>query len=372
MKGSATTSIDSEGKQLKFTVEDRLRHYDSEIVGDNQHHYIQFSENPRPGAVTEAAFMIIEHFFKDYQPRNKWRKEQRLFTISQTDDTNTIHISGQFNYLKVAASIREHGDFDPYRFGLLAMECQWMDFTLDMSFNAQFHGPKKEDGVLQIVDGTPQQFYGPNYPIKPKLDREGRSFSTMLPIMLKRIIRTRKRLIENSHLSLTPDYFLDFRTLVSDVISAVEITLNQIYIKAEFDPLPGWKFDHERLGVRHGRRFQDKLKWVYQISGNTLSAESYLPACNRLRSLRNHLMHFDPPSLTVTLEELTGWFNDIIDIGYLIIAIRRAMKLELSYDLVNYILQREAIFIPEHDFNGRTPLPGNGSTGYRSSIWPNS
>ncbi|WP_432328509.1 hypothetical protein ACRQ5D_04995 [Mucilaginibacter sp. P25] len=160
MKGSATTSIDSEGKKLKFTVEDRLRHYDSEIPDDNQHHYIQFSENSRPGAVTEAAFMIIEHFFKDYQPRNKWRKEQRLFTVSQVDDKNALHISGQFNYLKVAASIREHGDFDPYRFGLLAMECQWMDFTLDMSFNVQFRGAKKRTACFRLWMAHRSNFMG--------------------------------------------------------------------------------------------------------------------------------------------------------------------------------------------------------------------
>lgn len=99
MKGSATTSIDSEGKKLKFTVEDRLRHYDAEIPGDNQHHYIQFSENSRPGAITEAAFMIIEHFFKDYQPRNKWRKEQRLFTVSQTQNLIYQPVTGCVVYV---------------------------------------------------------------------------------------------------------------------------------------------------------------------------------------------------------------------------------------------------------------------------------
>lgn len=357
-------------KTFRFSVENRLRHFDALIGDDNQHRYIQFSEDARAGAVTEAGFIVIEHFFKDYQPRNKWRRDQRLFTVSQTDDRGVTTVSGKFNYLTVASSIREHSYFNPDLFGLLPMECQWMDFTLDMSFNTQFKGPNGDEGRLHFVDGTPQQFYGANYPIKPALDREGRSFSTMQPLMLKRIIRMRKKMIETSNLALTPDWFLDFRTLVSDVVSVVEITLNQIYIKAEYDPLPGWTFDKEKLKERHGRRFQDKLKWVYQISGRHLGAEQYLPACNRLRELRNHLMHFDPPSLTLTLEETTSWLNDMVDIGYLLIAIRRALKLPLSYDLVNYILQRDAVFVPEHDFNGRDPLPLDGSAGYRSSIWP--
>jgi hypothetical protein len=63
-------------------------------------------------------------------------------------------------------------------------------------------------------------------------------------------------------LALTTEWFLDLRTLVSDTVSLVEITLNQLYLKAEYDPLPGWKFDREKLGNRHGRRFKDKLAWV--------------------------------------------------------------------------------------------------------------
>lgn len=81
-------------------------------------------------------------------------------------------------------------------------------------------------------------------------------------------------------------------------------------------------------------------------------------------------MHFDPPSLTLTLEEVTAWLNDLLDVGFLLIAIRQALKLPYSYDLVNYILQREAIFVPEHDFNGRSEIPKDGSAGYRSSVWP--
>ncbi len=57
-----------------------------------------------------------------------------------------------------------------------------MDFTLDMSFNGQFKGSNGDEGRLYFVDGTPQQFYGANYSIKPALDREGRSFSTMQPL----------------------------------------------------------------------------------------------------------------------------------------------------------------------------------------------
>jgi hypothetical protein len=357
-------------KNLRFTIENRLRHFDAVIEHPNHHHYIQFSESARAGAVTESSFMVVDHFLKNIQNRNKWRRDHREYTVSQTDDKGYTVTSAPFNYLKIAQSIREQGSFNTEAFGLLPMECQWMDFTLDMSLNAQFKGPEDNADVLKILDGTPQQFYGHNYPIKPALDREGRSFSTMQPLMLKRIIRTRNKLIGNSDQSLTPDWFLDLRTLISDVVSIVEITLNQIYIKAEFDPLPGWTFNKENLGERHGRRFDDKLKWIYKISGKHLGAEKHLPAVNRLRELRNHLMHFDPPSFTLTLEEATGWLNDMIDVGYLLIAIRRALDLPLSNDLVNFILQRDAVFVPEQDFNGRNPVPTDGSAGYSSSVWP--
>jgi hypothetical protein len=221
---------------------------------------------------------------------------------------------------------------------------------------------------LAVVDGSTKQQYGERYPIVPKLIREGHSFTTLQPQLLYHINLSRNELILRSELALTDKWVFDLRTLINDTISIVEITLNQLYIKAEYDPLPSWTFDLNKLGSRYGRRFEDKLGWIYKITGNQLEAESFLPSCDNLRKLRNHMMHFDPPSLVITIEEATKWLNQIIDVGWLLIKIRQAIEAEISIHLINFILQKEAIFNPEKYFKNRLPL-GIGNADYKSCTW---
>ncbi len=125
--------------------------------------------------------------------------------------------------------------------------------------------------------------------------------------LITRVIKSRTKLIESSNLALTDDWVFDFRTLVNDVISLIDITLMQFYIKAEYDPLPGWKFDKDIVGEKYGRRIADKFKWIHEITGNhfPMNATKEMKSFESLRKLRNHLMHFDPPSLVILLEETT-------------------------------------------------------------------
>ncbi len=82
-------------------------------------------------------------------------------------------------------------------------------------------------------------------------------------------------------------------------------------------------------------------------------------------------MHFDPPSLVITIEEATIWLNQIIDIGIILIKIRKAINAEISYELVNFILQREAIFSPKPTTRKRKPLKDTPESDYSSSTWKN-
>jgi len=221
---------------------------------------------------------------------------------------------------------------------------------------------------LAVVDGNTKQQYGVKYPIVPKLVREGHSFTTLQPQLIYHISLLRNELILKSELALTDNWIFDLRTLINDTISIVEITLNQLYIKAEYDPLPTWTFDIDKLGSRYAQRFEEKLGWIFKITGNRLEAEKYLPSINNLRELRNHMMHFDPPSLVITIEEAAKWLNQIIDVGWLLIKIRQAIGAEVSIHLINFILQKEAIFNPEKYFIKRLPL-GIGNADYKSSTW---
>lgn len=337
-------------------------------MNNNAHQYILLSDKPRTGANAEAGFLIVDYFFRNKQNRKKWYKDKTLYNINYTDRNQKPRTSNPINYLEVARFIRENGHFNSRVFNLPDIQCFWLDFSLDYKINWHLFDHTGPEG-LAVIDGVPQQQYGKDYPIFPKLNREGHSFTTLQPQLLNRIVRLREDIISKSQNALGDDWFFDLRTLINDTVSIVEITLNQMYIKAEYDPLPRWRFDKDKLGSRHGRRFEDKLNWVYKISNNHLGAEAYLPSCNNLRELRNHMMHFDPPSLIVTVEEATCWLNQIIDVGHLLIKIRQAIGAEVSLQLINFILQKEAIFNPEPHFATRLPI-GTGNADYASSIWP--
>jgi len=335
-------------------------------LSDN-HTYILLADKPRKGANTEAGFLIIDHFFLNKRSRKKWKNDNQLYQINGQDKGGNTIVSNPINYLEIARHIREKGHFSSDEFNLPEIQCFWLDFSLDYKIYWHKFDDTAPEG-LAVFDGVTKQQYGDKYPISPKLIREGHSFTTLQPQLLHRIIKQRKDLISKSNLALSDDWFFDLRTLINDTVSIVEITLNQLYIKAEYDPLPGWTFDKEKLKERYARKFEDKLGWVYKISGKHLCAESYVPSCNKLRELRNHMMHFDPPSLIVTIEEATIWLNQIIDVGWLLIKIRQAIGAEISLQLINFILQKEAIFNPEKDYAKRLPI-GTGNADYASSTW---
>ncbi len=333
----------------------------------NPHKYILHSDKARTGANTDVASMLINIFFNNKQSIRKWRDDRQLYQISWTDRNQQPQKSDPINYLIIAKFTRENGFFSTKAFNLPDLECFWLDFSLNYKINWHLFDHTAPTGLF-IEDGVSQQQYGKNYPVVPKLNREGHSFTTLQPQLLNRIMQLRHELIEKSETALEDSWFFDLRALIIDTVSIVEITLHQLYTKAEYDPLLHWTFDKQKLGEKHGRRFIDKLGWVYEIAGQHLGAEKYLHGVNNLRELRNHMMHFDPPSLVIPIEEAILWLNQIIDVGYLLIKIRNAIGVEVSLQLMNFILQKEAIFNPEARFANRLPFK-KGEGDYATSTW---
>jgi hypothetical protein len=336
---------------------------------DPNHKYIQFSDKPPSGFVSQAAALLTNHYLREVkQPINKWKSDKKLYNVSWPHPKTKKEIkSNHVSYLIFAKTLREDGLFDSEKFNLPPIECFWLDRTIDVSINFHYFD-KGGSHAMSIADGTPQEQYGDKYPIKPKLDREGHIFTTFQPQLINRIIRERKSLIENSDKCLKAEWILDLRALINDSISLLDITLNQLYIKAEYSPEPGWTFDTEKIGPKNSRRIKDKLKWVRQITGNPLNIEAEFSKLDRLRILRNHLNHFDPPTLVITLEEAVGWLNDILYVGQILIKIREALRVPVSASLINLIIQKEAVFNPEEAFKNRLPLI-EGDSGYTTSIW---
>ncbi len=334
---------------------------------NNTHKFIVFSEKPKLGMVTLASSLIVNHYFKSKLSIEKMRKDKRLAKVNWETPNGEKKVSKPINYSIISGYVRLKGKFNSMEFNLPRMDCFWLDHSLDMKVNFQI---TDETGTFGLVSGIPQQQYGKNYPVEPKLSREGNLFTTFQPQLVSRIIRLRANLIENSELAFTDDWIFDLRSLINDTISLLDITLNQLYIKAQYDPKPNWKFDTGKLGLRHGRRLNDKLKWIYHISGKHLNIESHKSILESLKNIRNHLMHFDPPSLVITVEEATGWLNDLIDIGVILINIRQAIGVEVSEGLINFILQKQAIFMPKNLNELRKPVGVDATEDYKSSTWP--
>lgn len=332
------------------------------------HKFVIEDSKPLNRLNTEMAFIIVETLLKDISNnRKKWKKDNQTYTVNWTDyKTGNKQHSESVNYKIIAEHLRQKGEYDPKDLNLPPLECLWLDKSVDLSINFHKFDPGKKN-ALTMKDGTPQLQFGENYPIKPSLDREGQFFTTLHPQLIKRIIRDRTNLIQNSNLALENDWILDLRTLVNDSISLIDITLNSLYIKAEYSPKDNWSFDKSIVGERISRRLFDKLKWVKLITNENLNIEIEKESLIRLKNFRNHLNHFDPPSLAISIEEAVELLNDILHIGVILKKIRDCVGELVSTDLMNLLLQKKALFNPLPDFSKRLPI--NNDHGYKSSSW---
>ena len=334
---------------------------------DPNHKYLKWDKSAPAGFISQAALILIRQFLGKEQSLKKWREDDNLYHFTWEDPKSKKSITTKkINYKLIAEHLRLNNSFDEKMYDLPTIWSSWLDRSIDLSIN--YHYVDKNGDVLQMADGTLPQEYGENFPLKPMLDREGHVFTTFLPQLTKRIIKQRSLLVENSHLALMHDWVFDLRSVINDSISLIDITLNQLYNKAEFSPEEGWKFDKEKLGLKINRRIKDKFKWVREISGNELNIETEFPKFETLRTLRNHLNHFDPPTLVITLEEAAEWLNDILYIGQILIKIRQALKTPISSSLIELVAQKKIIFNPEAAFIKRSELNSN-KFGYKSSIW---
>lgn len=333
------------------------------------HQFITSTGKPRNGFISQVCWAIVQHYLSNANlSQNQWRKERKTWDVGWTEKNGQAMKSKPVNYLRISEDLRARGRFDPSRWNLPDMECFWLDGQLNIGLN--FHVHDLNGDTMGIVSGIPQQQFGPRYPLKPKLEREGHLFTTIQPQLLSWIISQRKKLIAQSEEALTLPWVFELRSLIGDAISLVDVTLTQLYIKAEYDPCPGWLFDKAKLKDRHGRRLNDKLKWVHQITGKNLDIESERASLESLRRLRNHLMHFDPPSLVVTVEEATTWLNQILDVGQILFKIRRVLGVPQSTALLNFLLEPEAQFHPRNMLRGRSIAGTKPDADYNSTTWP--
>lgn len=333
---------------------------------DPNHVFIKTTGAPKPLMVSFLGQILANQYLGKDLSIKKWLKGHHEITLTYHQGPLAGKPSSPISYRVFSKQLRENKLFEPEALGIHDHHCEWMDGSMEFSLSYHMFD---HTGVLAVQSGDLQKYYGNNYPLKPTLQREGRLYTSYQPQLIKRIARDRMNLIENSSQSLNDDWIFDLRNLISNVISLVEVALTQLYIKAEYDPLPKWNFSKDDLGPRHGRKMSDKLNWIHKISGKHLGTEKERPSFENLRELRNHLMHFDPPSLVITIEEATIWLNQIIDVAVMLIKMRQTIGVNVSRDLINLAMQPEAVFVPALD-GERKSLEETKRENYASSTWP--
>jgi len=265
--------------------------------------------------------------------------------------------------------IRETRSFQSGLFGLPPLQSDWLDSSLGIS---------KPDGPIVNADsGEFAKFalsmpFGEDFPIQPCIDREGAAFNSYHSAIQENIVTLHRRLVSTSHEapSLSNNWRNDLRMLLNESVSIVDISLHQLYFMAQYRGKEfGWNFDLNALGQRHGMRLTDKLKWIGKITGRPLDdARDEVAALNRLKSVRNHFNHFDPPCIAYTLEDLAGWLNDVPGVGRLLWKIRDKLRTQIGKGIVEIITLPVVEFVPKNSLQPRHRQPVN--VGYASSIWP--
>jgi hypothetical protein len=335
---------------------------------NKSHKYFQFEDKRPEGRIPYATLILIELYIRSKkQTANQWKADKSLSVVNWEKNGKKV-ISEPINYSVILNHIKRHGQFNPSSLNLPYISEQFIDVTTAFGVTSHFLiDDTKPQNHYQMWND--QMFLGAKYPITPKLNREGILVSSFFDAFVRRIIQNRISLVETSNNFFTFEWLFLFKDLVNDSISSIEIVLHLIYNKAQFDPLPSWSFDEQKLGSKYGRRFKDKLKWVYQISGNTLNIEKHQKSLFWLQELRNHLNHFDPPSFCMTMEECVATLNAVVDIGMIHLIMRKTLGLGVSISLINLVLQPMIIFKPEEKFLKRAPLDIQNE-GYNTCRWP--
>lgn len=368
MRSTINHMENSDSSKYRLTIRDQT--YGIKELGYTKqmdHKYLKIGTERITGVIGFIGEALSSHYVPNI-PFNKFKIDTRRVTITYSDLNGSKKTSLPFNYRDLTDTLRKNGRFNPHELNLSHYECFWMDFSTNV--RQQFYlSDETSSGIVR--DGTPQQQYGKSFPIKPAIDREGFIITTFSPQLTRKIQQTRIDLVETSDKIFEFEWLYKLKDLVNDVISLLDITLLQIYTKAQFDPLQSWKtFDRSKIGEKHNRRLMDKIKWVKLISGKSANLERELISIKILKEVRNHLNHFDPPTFAVTFEEAADWMNQVLDVVFALCKIRRAIGVELSSDLINLAIQKKVFFNPESDFSVRKPQ-NNMLSGYQTSIWPN-
>ncbi len=297
------------------------------------HRYLEYSEEVDSQLLNKLTIDILNYYTKyNFDSKKKWLKKKEFQLIIKSDEKTSKSEKIGFNIIHT--HLKSSRMFIPEKFGLPMMWCDWMDYSLN--FNMDFNSI--DFNAISFIELDLENVFGKTNTNKWTLTEPTIFIPTFFNALAMHIIRKRDYLVVNSSKVLNQEWLLELRSFISDTISILDITLNRIHYKAEYDKPDSWTFDNVKLGDRNGR-LMDKLKWIKQITNSGLpDISTEKKALKRLKELRNHLTHFDPPFIQIKLSEMEVILNDTIEVFKLVYKIRKTIGIEISPFLINLLL----------------------------------
>lgn len=331
----------------------------------SMHRFIQRTKaKPLASEVTKLAVCILNHYSRRSLTVNRYRK---MGPFVLNDRNSGAPPAGPFRFDDFVSHIRDSRSFDHTLFHLPPLLSVWLDAGPVFSINSSIFVSDVE-GPLPLVTLP----FGESFPIKPSIDREGVAFGTFQTALQENIVRLFHQLVDASHLALEVsglDWFHCLRMIINDCVTIVDITLHQLYYKAEYLPKAHWKFDRAGLKKRNGMRIMDKFNWIGKITGRGLDdAVEEKKRFRLLKNIRNHMNHFDPPCFAFTLKDAEEWLSHVPHIGRLLWKMRMKMDEPPTRGIVEMITLPVVAFVSRNESD--PPFPQERAVGYSSSTWP--
>ncbi|MGC4070364.1 MAG: hypothetical protein QM784_38010 [Polyangiaceae bacterium] len=329
------------------------------------HQYFLESRGDTPNSRCRlvAAYILNTYWNQDYSV-SKWRRLPP-FVIEWVD--RGVRKVGRVEYNSLVADMHKRGRADMVNYGFPLLMSPLFDSPVDVGQANTVVG--SDGGTVKIQ--LPMAM-GESFPLVPTIDREGFAIADMQTLVELNIAALFRKLVATSNLAPSPrsGWLTDLRLFISECVTAVDMMLHKVHLLAEYRAKDlGWNFDAAKMGQRHAARLADKFRWLSLVSGRPFALP---PETKRnfwkLKNLRNHLAHFDPPCLAATLAETCEWLNLVRDVADVLWAIRKHLRQQLSESTI------ELLLLPPLEFKGltlfdRTPPPPEPTIGYHSASW---
>lgn len=331
-----------------------------------RHQYLEAfdDETDKRRARELAAYVLTQAGAGTVRLSRDWKKDRHFDLAWGTDERLR---TARVGFRSLGRHIYTMRDLDFESFGFPQLAC-WMDASMTVIMNSPM---RRKDGSFMTMGASTQ---GEAIRLHPKIDREGKVFTSTQSLILQNIVRLHKAVVAGSEEALDEDnlaWLNSLRMLACDTVAIVDVTLHQLYYRAENRPdHDGWKFEPHRLKKLPAMRIQDKLRWVGLITGNSLDRNVVeRSALNQIKAVRNHLQHFDPPIFAYDLEDVCSWLNCVPKVGALLWGIRRSCDAQVSRDLVRMLMLPQIRLRPIEP-EAERPRTKSKEVGWISSTWP--